>query len=55
MRRVKTWKCPECGITYDASNMFVPEVTTGYHTCDHCTQHGWGENELEVLEYKDKE
>jgi len=49
---VKTWMCPNCGVSEDADDMFVPETDTGSYTCDHCIQHGWGENQMKPIEYK---
>jgi len=50
---VSVWKCPNCGITTNATDMFIPKTTEGVYICSHCKNHGEGEHEMEVLEYDD--
>jgi len=51
---VTTWICPECDIHYDANKMFIAKYQHEGNFCDHCIQHGLGENQLEVLEYAEE-
>jgi len=48
---VKRWVCPECGISEDSDEMYVPEKTfEGFrHTCSHCFQNYAEEVEMEAV------